>query len=194
MDYIVKRSDRRTVSVSVDDDGNITVRAGRNTSREAIGEFVKRSAPYIEKRLLENQLIDEAAERMGGAYTDEQISAMKARAKVFFAEKAALYASRLGVGYSGISVRTQTTLWGSCSPKGLLSFNCLLMDSPDLAAESVAAHEVCHLRHRGHGKAFYRDLYAVFPEYDKARHWLRLNGRVLMRRYALYLKTKKDNG
>ncbi|MBP1588264.1 MAG: M48 family metallopeptidase [Clostridia bacterium] len=194
MDYIVKRSDRCTLSVRVDDDSNIIVRAGRRTSQALIDDFVRKSAPFIEKRLRENEVVDRTAERMGGAFTDREIRDMKDKARAYFAEKAALYADRLGVSYSGISIRTQTTLWGSCSPKGLLSFNCLLMEAPEFAAESVAAHEVCHLRHRNHGKAFYSDLHGIFPEYDKARLWLRQNGRVLIRRYSLYLKGSQPEG
>lgn len=194
MDYIVKRSDRRTVSVTVDDDGRIIVKAGRGMSRAAVDRFVESSAPFIARRLREIEAVDKAAESMGGAYTGQQISDMKARARVFFTEKASLYADLLGVSFSGISVKTQTTLWGSCSAKGILSFNCLLMDAPLFVAASVAAHEVCHLRHRDHGKAFYSELRSVFPEYDKAQKWLRLNGRVLMRRLKLYLETKDKTG
>jgi len=56
--------------------------------------------------------------------------------------------------------------WGSCiAPRSIL-LHWLLASEPLNLIEFVIAHEVCHLRHRNHGKAFYRSLGLLMPDWS----------------------------
>ena len=97
-------------------------------------------------------------------------------------ERCRYYAGLMGVRYGRITIRNQKTRWGSCSAKGNLNFNCLLMLMPQEVIDSVVVHELSHLRHMDHSKAFYDEIYAVFPEYDRYNKWLKDHGAEIMRR------------
>ena len=75
-----------------------------------------------------------------------------------------------------------STRWGSCSSKGNLNFNCLLLLAPPEVLDSVVVHELCHRKEMNHSPAFWREVYRVFPKYDEADRWLKENGPVLTAR------------
>ena len=97
-------------------------------------------------------------------------------------ERAALLAKRIGVEYNRITIRCQKTRWGSCSSKGNLSFNCLLMLTPPEVIDSVIVHELCHLKYMDHSEKFYAEVQKYCPDYRRCNSWLKKNGKVLMMR------------
>ena len=101
----------------------------------------------------------------------------KAQAKI-----AAAPTPPLGVCFGRITIRNQRSRWGSCSSKGNLNFNCLLMLTPPEVIDSVVVHELCHRKEMNHSKAFYAEVLRVFPDYWKWDKWLKENGPQLMRR------------
>ena len=62
-----------------------------------------------------------------------------------------------------ITIRQMTSLWGSCSPAGRLTLNPVLIRAPREAVDYVIVHELCHVRHHNHGKAFYTLLQHYVP-------------------------------
>ncbi len=187
-DINVIRSKRKTISLFVDKNGCVIVKAPYFVSKKSIDSFVEKNKQFIEKHRQRTLEENERAERLG-AYTKDDIKRMKDIARKAFPDAVGYYAGLIGVKFGKITVRRQTTRWGSCSPNGNISLNILLCDCPDFVLRSVAAHEVCHLKVKNHGKEFYNLLYGIFPEYDEARNWLNRNGNLLQRRYDLYLKS-----
>jgi predicted metal-dependent hydrolase len=104
------------------------------------------------------------------------------QARSVFPERTAHYASLLGVTFGRITLRMQRTRWGSCSAKGNLSFNCLLLLAPPEVLDSVVVHELCHRKHMDHSPAFYAEILRVFPDYDRRDRWLKENGPLLLAR------------
>lgn len=112
----------------------------------------------------------------------ELIEALKKQAKVVIPEKVKHYAPIVGVDYGRITIRCQRTRWGSCSSKGNLNFNCLLMLMPDEVIDSVVVHELCHRKQMNHSAAFYSEINKVFPAYKQCQKWLKENGGKIMRK------------
>lgn len=180
MNYRVIKSKRKTLSLQIKD-GEIVVRAPLNISDSTINGFVEKHAGWIDKQ---RKRFDGQKKKLSSIalLSQEERQELAARAREIFSERADIYAERLGVSYKKISVRFQRSRWGSCSAKGNLSFNCLLLFAPSEVLDSVVAHELCHLKFMDHSKNFYRELLTVFPEYHKWHSWLKENGDALVMR------------
>ena len=117
---------------------------------------------------------------VSGKLTEEELKDLTKKAKKVFPERVAYYAPLVGVEYGKIFIRHQHTRWGSCSSKGNLNFNCLLMLAPPEVLDSVVVHELCHLKEMNHSKKFYAEVLRVYPDYKKCQKWLKEHGRELM--------------
>ena len=71
--------------------------------------------------------------------------------------------------FQKISIKRQSTIWGSCSPNGNLSFNYKILFLPVELAEYVIAHELCHLRELNHSKNFWRLVSLTVPNHLEHR-------------------------
>ena len=86
------------------------------------------------------------------------------------------YASELGRGFGRITLRDTRSRWGSCSHEGNLMYSWRLILAPAEVLDYVAAHEVAHLAHMDHSKAFWDTVEALCPGYVDPRMWLRRDG------------------
>jgi len=174
------RSNRRTISIEISPSG-IIVRAPRRISSQEISAFVLKKKAWIEKHWSQMQERQQMREQQS-AYTTEELKALTAKALVVIPEKIRHYAPLVGVDYGRITIRSQRTRWGSCSGKGNLNFNCLLMLLPDDVIDSVVVHELCHRKHMNHSPQFYAEVERVFPEYKRCNKWLNENGGMFLSR------------
>jgi predicted metal-dependent hydrolase len=83
------------------------------------------------------------------------------------------HADALGVRPAAVTIRDTTSRWGSCARTGRLSFSWRLVLAPPEALETVAVHELCHLRVFGHGPRFVALLAGRRPDHATWRRWLR---------------------
>ncbi len=113
--------------------------------------------------------------------TDAERKELIIKAKAVIPQRVQYYAPIVGVDYGRITIRCQRTRWGSCSSKGNLNFNCLLMLMPEKVIDSVVVHELCHRKHMNHSAQFYAEVERVFPEYKKCRAWLKEHGGKIIR-------------
>ena len=65
-------------------------------------------------------------------------------------------AEQLGVSIKRISVRDQSSRWGSCSTTGVLSYSWRLILAPPFVLDYLAVHEVAHLVEMNHSPRFWR--------------------------------------
>ena len=70
-------------------------------------------------------------------------------------------------------VRQYKARWGSCNNRGELSFNYLLMMTPQWVVDYVIIHELCHLKHLNHSKQFWQLVAEHSPYYLEAKAWLK---------------------
>ena len=88
----------------------------------------------------------------------------------------------VGVTYGGITIRNQRTRWGSCSSKGNLNFNCLLMLLPPEIIDYVVVHELCHRKEMNHSPKFWVQVERILPNYRILKQQLKDRGAPLIAR------------
>lgn len=181
-DFDVKiiRSKRKTLSLEISGSGEIIARAPLRMKDREIYSFVTSKHKWIEKHLLKIQNANNTVPT--NALTRQELDRLYESAKKYLPKRVEYFANLIGTDYGRITVRCQKTKWGSCSSKGNLNFNCLLMLTPPEVIDSVVAHELCHRRFMNHSADFYRLLYSVFPDYDICSKWLKSNGSAIMQR------------
>lgn len=173
-------SNRKTVSIELRING-IIVRAPKSMSRYEIEAFLNEKRPWIEKHLSKMKARQEVIEKLP-SFTMDEIRELADKALVVIPEKVKKYAPMVGVDYGRITIRNQRSRWGSCSSKGNLNFNCLLMLFTDEVIDYVVVHELCHRKHMNHSAEFYAEVERIFPEYRKCQKWLKENGGLYLSR------------
>jgi hypothetical protein len=105
---------------------------------------------------------------------------LREEARAALAADCAEIAARLGRAPPRVRVGDPRGRWGSCSARGALAFSWRLILAPDWVRRAVAAHEVAHLVHHDHGRAFHA-LCATLANGDdrRATRWLRAHGAAL---------------
>ena len=172
-------SKRKTVSIQIKSDGRIVVRAPLRMSKADITRLVEEKSGWIEKHLAQSRRQNESAEP---AFSPEQLRQLAEAARQDLPRRAARFAPLVGVSYGRITIRAQKSRWGSCSTRGNLNFNCLLMLCPEEVRDYVVVHELCHRKEMNHSRRFWLELARVLPEYEQQRQWLKANGSRLIRR------------
>jgi predicted metal-dependent hydrolase len=94
------------------------------------------------------------------------------------------YAEALGLTFQRVTVRDQSSRWGSCSTTGMLSFSWRLILAPSRVLDYLAAHEVAHLVEMNHSPKFWRLVRRICPDHETAKAWLDAHGADL-HRYGL---------
>lgn len=76
---------------------------------------------------------------------------------------------RCDLAYSRLTVRGQTSRWGSCSSRQSISLNYKLLFLPPELVEYVLVHELCHTVHMNHAAAFWNLVQRYYPDCDRAK-------------------------
>lgn len=82
---------------------------------------------------------------------------------------------------TSLTIRDQSTRWGSLSGRGTLSLSWRLVMAPPSVLAYVVNHELAHLRHPNHSPAFWAEVERLMPGHAIHRHWLRRQGDELRR-------------
>ncbi len=205
MDYELIRSKRKTISIEITPECRVVVRAPKWAAKAEIQEFVMSKEKWIRKHLSEMarrhaELEESRAKK--GILTDAEIRNLSKLAKVDLTERVNYWSpivlnpdgeqisffdflgqvGRKTPAVSRVTIRHQKTRWGSCSRKGNLNFNCLLMLAPEEVRDYVVVHELCHLLHMDHSLEFWEEVERVLPEYRASYNWLKEKGSLLMAR------------
>lgn len=184
IEITVVRSKRKTVAIQIGTDLTVTVRAPRSVSEKEIERILREKEAWIvnnlekmkEKKRIYEEICEEKALQ---PLTKEEIEDLARKALKYIPQRVEYFSKIVGVNYGRITIRNQRTRWGSCSSKGNLNFNCLLMLAPPEVIDYVVVHELCHRKEMNHSKAFWGEVEKVFPEYKKSVNWLKNEGRLL---------------
>ena len=174
-DAEIIRSSRRTVAVQITHDGRVVVRAPLWMSGRKIEAFLESKRSWIEKHL--SRTVPQFP-----PLTEEEITALMAAAKEDLPRRVERLALKVGVSIHRVTIRCQRTRWGSCSAKGNINLNCLLMICPEEVRDYVVVHELCHRREMNHSPRFWAEVERVMPDYCRHRRGLKEEGSALMGR------------
>ena len=178
MDVQIIRSKRKTLSMELKN-GAVIVRAPRWVSRSEIDGFIESHRDWLRKAMAKEEK-RQAELAAVVKLTRAELDDLAARARAYIPWRVAHFAPLVGVDYGKVTIRRQRSRWGSCSAKGNLSFNCLLMLAPLAVLDSVVVHELCHRKVMDHSKRFYDLLLGIMPDYQDHHKWLRQNGQALI--------------
>lgn len=176
------RSKRKTICIEVTTNCEVIVRAPLRVSEKEINRFIGEKADWIEKSLSKMKLRqNKKAEENSNLkpLNDLDIKLFTTKAKRIIPVKVKKYADIIGVDYGRITIKMQKSRWGSCSSKGNLNFNCLLMNAPDEIIDYVVVHELCHRKEMNHSPRFWAHVEEVLPDYKERRKWLKDHGNEL---------------
>lgn len=175
MELEIRRSNRKTMTIEVTKEAKVLVRAPYRMPLSEIQRFVNEKSDWIEKHI---QKMREKQREVSEVecLTTEQIRELAEQSLKVIPQRVAYYAKIIGVTYGRITIRNQKTRWGSCSGKGNLNFNCLLMLTPPEVLDYVVVHELCHRKEMNHSKGFWNEVEKVLPDYRERRKWLKENG------------------
>ncbi len=180
IEITIIRTDRKTLAIQLKN-GQLIARAPLRMKDEDIYAFVASKRTWVEKHLSQQLARQEQAKTLP-RFTADEINDLAQKAMRIISPKVDFYAKKIGVTYNRITIRNQRTRWGSCSSKGNLNFNCLLVLLPDEIIDSIVVHELCHRKHMNHSKQFYEEIEKVFPDYSRCNKWLKENGSIFLSR------------
>ena len=181
--YKVLRSRRRTISIEVNRDLEVIVRAPRWVAKRDIRYFVDEKEGWIRKTITRLERERESQkEQPDERLTQEELNDLIRKAREVIPKRVEYYAQLIGVTYGRITIRHQKTRWGSCSARGNLNFNCLLMLAPPEVLDAIVVHELCHRKEMNHSERFYREVHRIYPDYDKWNRWLKDHGQQLQKK------------
>lgn len=177
------RSRRKSLAIEITPELQVVVRAPAQMPVREINAFVQEKDDWIRahlQRMAEKKRLREQCREQ--ALSKEELQELAAQAMKLIPQKVRYYAPIIGVTYGRITIRNQRTRWGSCSGKGNLNFNCLLLLMPEEVLDYVVVHELCHRKEMNHSARFWEEVEKILPDYRQRRKWLKDNGGRIMDR------------
>jgi len=151
--------------------------------------------PFLNHPFTLKVITDEKRSRARATHTDDTITIAtphidqakpalirwyRQQAKLHFTDTAAKLATTINIKPPAIRITGATTRWGSCSKhQHQLMFNWHLMLAPEAIGHYVTAHEIAHLIHSNHSKAFWSKVQELVPGFEIHKQWLKENGHTL---------------
>ena len=168
-EYILKRSDRRTLSLEITKDARLLVRAPRNLPQQNIEQFILSHEKWIEEKLTAQRSRLENHPPL----TKEQEDFYRKWAKEYLPSRLEHFSKLMGLTPTGVKITSAKTRFGSCSSENSISLSWHLMRYHPSAIDYVLVHELAHIVHKNHSPAFYALVSTVFPDYKERRALLK---------------------
>ncbi len=210
MNYQLIRSKRKTLSLQINGNAQLIVRAPNLLSIAKIERFIDEKSAWIENKSTtilaktpkkpsyidgekflylgtEYSLSIKANHPKALAFDGQEFFLNQGNKEEFLAwyknsfKKIALprleyYAKNHQFSYNQVRLKTQKTLWGSCSSSNNINLNYLLIQAPMSVIDYVIVHELCHTTHKNHSKYFWQLVSSILPNYKASKSWLYENG------------------
>ena len=109
--------------------------------------------------------LERAAARNADLPAGETVESLRAAAKAYLPDRLRSLAAQYGFRFNRVTIKHNTSNWGSCSSKGNINLNLNLMRVPVPLQDYILLHELTHLRHPDHGPAFHAELEHLLTDY-----------------------------
>jgi len=169
--YNLRRRRRsRRLSLSVNCDAEVAVTAPYFVTIGQLERFIISRADWLFEKI-DWFKSRPARSKLKGTHQDYLLRKSEAYqlAKIKLEEFNKIY----NLEYKKITVRNQSSRWGSCSGRGTLSFNYKIALLPVHLAEYVVAHELCHIKEMNHSTRFWSLLAKAVPDCLERRRELK---------------------
>jgi predicted metal-dependent hydrolase len=101
------------------------------------------------------------------------------QAAAIFNDRMKLWRGRTGIVITAAGLSDARKRWGSCSGKGSININWRLVMAPADVIDYVIVHELAHIEHHDHSKAFWASVGEIMPGYKEKKKWLKENSALL---------------
>jgi len=165
--YFVRHRRARRYLLRVEFDGRVRVTIPRGGSRREADAFARRHVEWV---------VRQRAALSRDCLSADDRGRLRARARADLPVRLRELAATHGLRVVQVSIRNQSTRWGSCSRDGHVCLNWRLVAMPDWVRDYVMIHELMHLKRLDHSPAYWRLVAAACPRFREARQWLRLHG------------------
>jgi predicted metal-dependent hydrolase len=105
---------------------------------------------------------------------------LRKRARTKFLRRLDVWAKRLDVRYTRMSLTQAQSRWGSYSASDVIRLNWRLIMAPLPLLDYVIVHELCHVRHKNHGARFWAQVEKAMPDWKLRRDRLQKLGAILL--------------
>jgi predicted metal-dependent hydrolase len=173
--YKLRRtSSARRVKISIDREGQVNLTVPRFIPIKMAEMFLISKKDWIFQKLDEVKTIKLQTNLLKRKYPDYKSSRKEALGiiKKTVEEVNEFYNYK----YGRITVKNQSTCWGSCSAKGNLNFNYKLAYMDEKYMDYVVTHELCHLKELNHSKRFWALVAQRLPNYRVVQREMRRRG------------------
>lgn len=161
-----------SVKFSVSMNGRLQMSVPKHTPDFLVKRYLKSSRAQIKAKL---NLKDPSTQRA----RDAKKKLLMKQAKEYLPYRLDYFANRFGYSYDNFRVSHASTRWGSCTRHGktgstTISLNIGLMQVPEALRDYVIIHELAHLNHMDHSKAFWAEVGKHDPKYKLHRKKLQM--------------------
>jgi predicted metal-dependent hydrolase len=152
----------KSIRISINNSGELVLtlpKPGFFQSSESIEkkalEFLKSKEDWVIKHI--NQQSTSTASKSPDLvnYSREHYLKYKEIARILCEEKCEFRATKMGVQYNRITIKSMKTRWGSCSSKKNLNFNYKILFLSEKDRNYLIVHELSHLIHMNHSSKFW---------------------------------------
>ena len=151
-EVIVRKSPlSRCIKFSISTSGRLQMSVPKYTSVFLAKRFLNANREMIREKLPVNDPKEQRAR-------DYQKKLLMKKAKEYLPYRLDYYAKLYGYKYDKCRLSHANTRWGSCSSKKTISLNIGLMKVPEQLRDYVILHELAHLNHMDHSKAFWAEV------------------------------------
>jgi predicted metal-dependent hydrolase len=167
VEYTIRTSTRaRNLRMTIELDGTVVVVVPNFMFLPFVEKFLRQKSSWILKHIkrmkkLEGKTVIKLSQ---GEYETNKHEILKR-----VNERLEFFNKFYNYSYNRVSIRNQSSLWGSCTRQGNLQFNYKLTFVPPRTFDYVIVHELCHLKEHNHSERFWKLVAKIIPDYKTVR-------------------------
>lgn len=186
------RSNRKTISLTVDDDGSLIVRAPKRIKSEYIEKFIQDKQNWIKKRqflmkdFIKKKKSYKFVDKEGILYLNKRMKPKqlnlnnykeiklwyKNQAVKLCQKKIDQFSQDFNLNYNKLKISDAKKRWGSCSSKNNINISWRVIMAPNKVVDYVIIHELAHIKHKNHSDKFWNLVEIMMKNYKKYDKWL----------------------